>query len=319
MPAMTDKRGAGFRRPKVAVLMGTHNGAAHLHQQMASVAVQEDVDIELWVSDDGSSDDTLKVVSEFALSGALPVKVVEGPRRGFQRNFLSLACREEISADYFAFCDQDDVWHADKLRIAIDQLAKAPPGDPALYMSRTRTIDVNGSVVGMSPLFRRLPSLENALVQSIGGGNTMVFNQATRNLLICAGSDIDVPSHDWWTYLAATAVGGHVVYDPVAHIDYRQHAGNIVGENSSMTARVFRLRILLGGRFRRWIDSNLMALQRIELQMLPENLAKVQEFARIRQSGSMTDRVWMLRRLGLYRQTVYGTLSLAAAAVLNKL
>jgi hypothetical protein len=56
-------------------------------------------------------------------------------------------------------------------------------------------------------LFVFPPSFRNALVQSIAGGNTMVFNVALKRLIENAGP-LDVPSHDWWVYILVTGSGG---------------------------------------------------------------------------------------------------------------
>lgn len=300
--------------------MATRNGEEFISEQLLSIARQKGVEVELWISDDGSGDGTLLKIENFmAAQPALPVRVIRGPEAGFVRNFLSLACNPDLDAPYFAFSDQDDIWHPNKLRVAIDALVHAPVCFPALYTSRTRTIGRDGEIKGYSPQFRQPPSLENALVQSIGGGNTMVFNDAVRRLLICAGSDVNVQTHDWWTYLAATSCGGFVVYDPEPHIDYRQHGNNIVGENSSLIARILRVDMLLKGQFRDWLDRNLYALQRIEPQMTPQARAKVEAFRALRRSRSPLARLRELKRLGLYRQTLFGTISMNVAAFLNRL
>ena len=87
-------------------------------------------------------------------------------------------------------------------------LQTVPRGTPALYGARTLLIDPEGAYLGRSPLFCRPPTFRNALVQNIAGGNTMVFNEAARRLLMAAGSAVQVPSHDWWLYLLTTAGGG---------------------------------------------------------------------------------------------------------------
>ena len=47
-----------------------------------------------------------------------------------------------------------------------------------------------------------------APLQSLAGGNTMVFNQAARDLMLDAGGHLDIVSHDWWAYLLVTGAGG---------------------------------------------------------------------------------------------------------------
>jgi hypothetical protein len=109
---------------------------------------------------------------------------------------------------------------------------------PAVYGSRTSLIDSEGQTIGVSPLFRKPPAFANALVQNIAGGNTMVFNEPARQLLIKAGGAVDVPSHDWWLYLLATAGGGTVHYDTWCSVRYRRHERNLVGLNIGIVPRV---------------------------------------------------------------------------------
>src|SRR5207253_1787714 len=99
--------------------------------------------------------------------------VRNGPANGVCANFLSLATDPAIDADYFAFSDQDDVWYRDKLRRALTWLATVPGDVPALYCGRTELMSIDGRSYGLSPLFTRPPTFRNALVQNLGGGNTM--------------------------------------------------------------------------------------------------------------------------------------------------
>ncbi|KQZ81978.1 hypothetical protein ASD64_09575 [Mesorhizobium sp. Root157] len=242
---------------------------------------------------------------------------MKGPGKGFVANFLSLACNPNIEADYFAFCDQDDIWLEHKLEAAVKALSGFS-AQPAAYFGRVTIADTGGRSVGASPLFARKPSLENALVQSIGGGNTTVINRAARNILQMAGEDIRVASHDWWTYLAVCACGGTTIYDPTPFVKYRQHGSNVIGENSSMKARLFRTHLLLKGRFSSWIDGNLAALQRLEVAIPAQNLSTISAFTALRHKRNMLARAVGLYRLGLYRQTYFGDLSLLIAALLGK-
>lgn len=300
--------------------MGTRNGAQYITEQMDSIAAQRNVSIAIHVSDDGSTDGTLEAIHTFASKHPhITIKVRQGPGQGFSRNFLSLACGADLDGQYFAFSDQDDFWHSDKLEAAVAKLSSVPGNIPCVYTSRTKTVDGERNFIGLSPLFSKPPALENALVQSIGGGNTMVFNRAARDLLVAAGPDIDVPSHDWWTYLVVTACGGTAIYDPEPHIDYRQHGSNVIGENSSAAAKIFRIRLLLHGRFQQWIEANLAALERLEPFMPETSRSSINAFRQMRKQRSMTKRLTALRQLGLYRQTLFGNMSLFVAATLNKL
>ena len=193
----------------VAILLCSYNGARFLREQLDSIYTQTHTNWKLWVSDDGSNDGTLEILSEYRETwGADRLEVVRGPCRGFSANFLSLVCRPEINADFFAYADQDDVWKPEKLARGLDRLGHLAEHGPALYCARTRLVDEQGATLGLSPLFTQKPDFRNALVQNIGGGNTMLFNSAARRILMAAGPNLDVVAHDWWTYLAVTAAGG---------------------------------------------------------------------------------------------------------------
>jgi glycosyltransferase involved in cell wall biosynthesis len=319
MLASSNRAARPKTEPHIAILMATYNGARFLSEQLETIRAQVHSNWSLWASDDGSRDTTLTTLKAFqGTCDTHRVSIVNGPRQGFVRNFLSLACNTAIEADYFAFCDQDDIWLPDKLGRAVTLLDDNPADKPAVYTGRTEIMTEDGVVTGLSPLFARKPDFRNALVQSIGGGNTIVFNRAARDLLLMAGADLDVPSHDWWCYLAVSACGGHVIYDPQPCLRYRQHGANIIGENISLAARAARVGILLNGRFSRWIGTNLDALRRLQPAMPPPNVKIVAEFEALRRERSSLTRVAGIRRLGLYRQTWLGTISLYIAALLGK-
>jgi glycosyltransferase involved in cell wall biosynthesis len=305
--------------PKVAILLCTYNGARFLPAQLASFDDQTWRDWAVFASDDGSKDQTLSLLEQFQTTlGPARVQIRKGPRQGFVINFLSLVCDRTIDADYYAYSDQDDIWEPEKLTRAIQVLEKIPSHVPAIFGSRTRLIDDNGREFGLSPLFRHKPEFRNALVQSIAGGNTMVINAAAREHLIAAGARLELPGHDWWTYLVTTAVGGQVHYDPTPLVRYRVHPGNIMGSNAGVVNHAHRLRMVALGRFREWIDHNIAALKPLRSRMTPENQAVFDLFCEARNRPFTSRQIGFLKS-GVYRQTLLGNLGLIAAAFLKKL
>jgi glycosyltransferase involved in cell wall biosynthesis len=305
--------------PDVTILLGTLNGERFLPEQLASLEKQTFKNWRLIASDDGSSDCTKSILQAFQRSSEPgKVDIIDGPRRGHPANFLFLTCAENLHSDYYAFCDQDDVWEPDKLARALDLLGRAGSGTPALYGSRTRLIDENGKKIGFSPLFPKRPDFRCALVQSIAGGNTMVFNQKARELLAFCGADLNVPSHDWWVYQVTSACGGEVYYDPYPSVRYRQHTANVIGSNIGWTARIRRLWMLGEGRFRRWGDLNLTALKPLRPRMTSEN-RRIFDLFCIARDQPLFKRARTFVQTGVRRQTLLGNLGLAAAVVLNKI
>ena len=309
---------AGSSGDRVAVLLCTRRGAPFLNEQLGSVATQSHANWRIYASDDASDDQTRTILVDFQQRmGRGRLQLRNGPGRGFAANFLSLACDQRIEADYFAFCDQDDVWEPDKLSRALAWLLHIDPATPALYCCRTRLIDEEGHTIGFSPLFSKAPHFRNAIVQSIAGGNTMVFNAAARRLLVRAGGDVAVPAHDWWLYILVTAMGGMVRYDSHPSVRYRVHGANAVGANCTLRARLLRIRLLLKGRLRTWTDMHAAALLPLVSDITPEGRKILVEFLDARRANALR-RIVYIYVLRIYRQTLAGNIALFFAFLLRK-
>ncbi|MGB3918247.1 glycosyltransferase family 2 protein [Thiothrix litoralis] len=305
--------------PEVAILLCTYNGQHYLSDQLDSIVTQTYPNWIMWVSDDGSQDNTLSILAEYRSKwpdGRL--SIVHGPGQGFVANFLSLACRADIQADHYAFCDQDDIWEADKLQRALDWLQGVPADVPALYCSRTRLVDADNNSIGFSPLFAKSPVFANALTQNVGSGNTMVFNHAARLLLLEAGATVDVVAHDWWLYMLVSGCGGKVFYDPYPSLRYRQHDANVVGVDLSWSGLWFQFRKLWRGHFRDGNRRHIGALRGLRARLTPESWETLNRFATARDRW-LIPRLVGLKQSGVYRQRLSGNLSLIAAAILKKI
>jgi glycosyltransferase involved in cell wall biosynthesis len=302
----------------VAILLCTYNGTQFLPQQLASYEAQDFTDWRLFASDDGSQDATLSLLETFQEKhGAERVQIRRGPRRGFVANFLSLICDASIAGRYFALSDQDDVWQPDKLSRAVASLSAAPAEEPTVYCSTTRLIDENGADIRLSLQYKKPPHFRNALAQSLASGNTIVLNEPARQLMMRAGPDVNVASHDWWIYLAITAAGGRMVYDSAPTVGYRMHASNIIGSNRSAGARMRRASMLWQGHYKNWTDMHVGALTRLEDVMTEENRRTFEQFRRSRKRR-LLPRAYGLLRTGVYRQTLLGHIGFLVAALTGK-
>ena len=288
----------------VAILLCVFQGEQFLQQQLDSFYLEQEMDICLWASDDGSTDETTNLLQEYKQKFSKNlVTVVSGPRKGPSFNFLSLLRNPSVEANYFAFSDQDDIWEKDKLSRAIACLENLPDDTPAVYCSRTRVVDQENREIGLSPLFAKPPSFANALVQSIGGGNTMVLNSAARKLINKIELS-EISSHDWWIYLLVSGAGGTVIYDDSPSLRYRQHGNNQIGANNGWRARYLRIvAMLFKDRFKIWIDQNLAGLYLSYELLTPENKKLLDHFSVMR-NRNLRMRLWGVISLGLYRQTL---------------
>lgn len=307
------------KKTRTAVLLCSYNGSQYIRQQIDSIINQTETGWTVFVSDDGSTDGTLDILKYYKEKlGSERFVIINGPGKGFAWNFLSLLEKCGDAFDYYAFSDQDDEWMPDKLERSITVLSGYNPDVPSVYCGRTSLVDENGHHLGESPLFSKPPSFKNALIQSIAGGNTMILNRAGRNIINKTPIDVKIISHDWWIYIVITAIGGNIFYDPKPSINYRQHTNNIVGSNLGWLARFKRISGLLDGHFKMWIDSNIHALNKTGVNITPENKLILVSFDEARNSH-LFKRLYVFRKIDMYRQTFLGTLGLYVAIILKKL
>ncbi|WP_407181406.1 glycosyltransferase family 2 protein [Bradyrhizobium sp. STM 3562] len=309
----------GAQGQKIVVLMATYNGAKHIEEQLQSLASQTHANWELIVSDDGSTDRTIQIVHQFSQAISQRVTVIKGPQQGFWRNFLWLAKQvDQAEGALFAFCDQDDIWLPDKLERAAKWLSNVGQREPGLYFSRTELVDESGKQIGLSPLFRRSPTFQNALVQNIGGGNTMVANRPAMALLAETPKSIKLIAHDWWTYQLVTGAGGRAFYDPVPSLKYRQHRRNLIGSNRGVRARVKRTFAFASGRWKHWNDVNFRALCTVKDLLSPSARSTFDDFSLARRSR-LIRRLYLLSRSGVYRQNASETAAMYLGAIFGRI
>jgi glycosyltransferase involved in cell wall biosynthesis len=302
----------------VKILMATYNGQRYIAEQLDSLAAQTYENWQLIASDDGSTDDTIQILRKYQeLWGAEKIQIRLRLKADFVENFLSMACDPVIQGDYYAFCDQDDVWFPQKLTVAVEHLESLDTAIPLLYCGRTAYVHDDLKPYLYSPNFIFPKSFRNALVQCIAGGNTMVFNQATKNMLEKIGL-VQTPSHDWWLYQIVTGAGGYVYYDSTPYIFYRQHPKALVGGNASVLGKIKRIFKILNGRFTTYSEKNIQALD-LGRKFLTQGNSEILDLFMLMRNAKLKDRFRLLEVCGLYRQTWRGTVSLICAAVFKKI
>lgn len=299
----------------VAILLATYNGGAFLNQQLDSFKTQSHSSWSLYVSDDGSTDDTLKIIQEFSLSNR-NVKIHHGPGKGFAQNFMSLIVDPSISANYYAFSDQDDIWCQNKLSSAVAFLKKVPAHMPAVYCSRSILIDGDNKKIGCSPLYKKPAFFQNSLLQNIASGNTMIFNHKARILLAKLQNEPMI-AHDWSLYQVVTACGGVVYYDQEPMVLYRQHSNNIIGNGMSPLRRLKNFCSAMNGRTANWNDININLLNCLDIELTDEakkNIAAI----KLMRNSSFFSRLHLYFNNKFYHQTVIGNLTNFFYVILNK-
>ena len=222
------------KRYYVDILLSTYNGGLYLDELLNSLLEQTHKDWRLIVRDDGSSDNTVKIVKDF--SAGHPDRVIllggDGRRLGACRSFIKLL--EASEADYVMFCDQDDVWLPDKIDITLKamQETESKHGDiPILVHTDLKVVDQEKNLISESfwryqHLDPHLKGLNTLLVLNNVTGCTMMINGRLAKLVASVPEGAIL--HDWWIALVATAFG-RVEYVSAPTMLYRQHGKNEAG------------------------------------------------------------------------------------------
>lgn len=235
----------------VLVMLSTYNGERYIKEQLDSLYKQKNVNIYIVIRDDGSTDGTVNILKEYKSKyGKMTVSVEDniGCKRSFYK-LIQMASTMEKSFDYYAFCDQDDVWDDDKLISAVKMLEQSN-NEYRLYYSAARCVDNDMNLVKVLPI-NTGDSLASIIISSHSLGCTQVFNKAVLlkanhiNEIILPSISVGdyIPQHDTWVLVTAKSLGGYIFYDSDSHINYRQHAGNVVGGGSKSMLSILRLRL----------------------------------------------------------------------------
>lgn len=212
--------------------MATYNGSKYLLEQLDSLAAQTRTPYELIVTDDGSTDETLGILDSFAQRAPFEVHIHRNEQRlGYRDNFLKAA--QLCSGDLIAFCDQDDVWLADKLRVLAPEF-----DDPEILLV----------VHDATLVSERLEKIDNirspdcAIPFSVQFGFSMIFRAdlpfaSSVARPHCDRSAAGTPfAHDQWISFLASSLGRcRHVRKPL--VLYRQHGNNTCGFGSGTNAR----------------------------------------------------------------------------------
>jgi glycosyltransferase involved in cell wall biosynthesis len=211
--------------PSVEVLLATLNGEKYLPEFLKSLSQQTGVEIHLRVSDDGSTDNTLKIVDTYR-NDFKSTKVSMGPKSGVASNFFLLM--QESRHNYVAFADQDDIWLPHHLVNSIKRIeAVKNQSSPILSISKlfefseTRKIDL---IWPKKDLAANFPTL---FYENVGRGCSMVMNRSLVEIVNRSLKDFAI-MHDWWVLLLAW-LHGEVVISQEAEINYRIHPSNTIG------------------------------------------------------------------------------------------
>lgn len=220
----------------IHILLSTYNGTRYLGEQLDSIIAQSYTDWRLFVRDDGSLDDTLRILTEYAGKDERIKLLKDGENLGACRSFerLMMQCG---GADYYAFADQDDVWKPEKLAICVEAMRQQEglhPHKPVVVHTDLQVVDEKMHEI--APSFWQYSNIRPDLLDSRKyylaicnsvTGCAMLFNEAAR------AAALPFPPaaymHDAWIALKTLLSGGCLIPIHLTPIAYRQHGDNVLG------------------------------------------------------------------------------------------
>lgn len=228
---------------KIAILLATYNGAKYIREQLDSLFQQSCGDFHLYVHDDGSTDDTLKIIEEYRQKYSDRVTVLEDSQKhkGAARSFMTLL--QEVDSDYYMFCDQDDIWLSNKVELTFARMkeiegttGKAAGTAPVVVATDLKVVDEQLTPIKDSfnadlkiDVFRKHSEL--ICVRHVVTGCTMMFNRAAKEASLPISPRATM--HDEWVALCVHFNGGIISILDEATMLYRQHTSNTLGANQA--------------------------------------------------------------------------------------
>lgn len=213
---------ASLQHPLISVVVATYNGARYIKEQLDSIIHQTYPNIEIVITDDKSTDETMSILEAYAVKYS-NIRVYQNETNlKYVKNFekgMGLA-----KGEFIAPSDQDDIWELDKLQVLMDHM-----GDHAIIYCNSVLIDANGKKMGQQLSdIKRLDSFDSCLNYAIGNsapGHAMIIRKQV--IQDCGVFPTMIP-HDYWLGFVAT-FNSQVYFLDKVMVLYRQHDANVFG------------------------------------------------------------------------------------------
>lgn len=210
-----------FLKNMIDILLATYNGDKYLDTQIASIVNQSYKDWVLYIHDDGSSDNTVKLIQKWCNLDKRIIFVEDGIEfHNCGDNFMHLL--KQSTSEYVCFSDQDDYWFDYKL----EKMIKVFPKTTSPHLLCTNCYLWDSSNIGKPSLYCPI-SLREILFRNGGlQGCAMMFNQSLKSIVVDNLANNNVFMHDYIVTLAALSLGS-VSYLKEPLFLYRNHATTV--------------------------------------------------------------------------------------------
>ena len=236
---------------EIAILLSTYNGCNYIGQQIDSIRRQTCTEWKLYIRDDGSTDGTRDLILEAARLDRRICPMLDGSNLGAKESFMWML--RNVSADYYMFCDHDDVWLPHKVELTLRRMleAEATHHGPVIACTNIELVDANLGVI--APSYWEYKNYDSSmfndkyyhLCYNNIPGCTMMLNQEAKKASFPYSEHIVM--HDAWVAAATLWKGGFITAEPTPQMLYRQHAHNAIGapKNRTLVRQIMMARGLM--------------------------------------------------------------------------
>ncbi|MBR1540674.1 MAG: glycosyltransferase family 2 protein [Clostridia bacterium] len=219
---------------KVNILMATYNGRRYVAKQIESILNQTYQDFRLIISDDCSTDSTLKILEEYEAKDNRIEIFHQGENLGVVANFEFLIGR--VRSEYFMFADQDDIWEPDKIEKSVKKLEEEHLDlvytDLAVVDSRLHEIAPSyWRLKGLDYRIKKYNNFESLYLNNFVTGCTMLVRSKWINEFMPLPKESKYVLHDYWISLMVSQKG-RIGYIDEPTMKYRQHKDNKIGSKT---------------------------------------------------------------------------------------
>jgi len=226
-----------MKRPRISIAMATYNGAKYLLEQLESFSTQTQLPDELIVCDDGSTDQTLKILENFSKTASFPVRIYCNENRlGFAANFgraMSLC-----SGDVIFLSDQDDYWLNNKIECVYANFKEHP--DAWVIINDAEITDESLHLTGLTVLGQLISAGFNA--DNLINGCCSAYRRKILPVLLPV--PVATHYHDGWLHLLGSSLSCRKVIKKTLQY-YRRHDKNTSNYVTNSTSQTSRLKLLL--------------------------------------------------------------------------
>lgn len=303
---MSDKR--------ILVLMSSCNGEKYIESQIRSIMAQSiSSQIHLRIRDDGSQDNTCKVIKHLTKEFPGKIELLYGRNQGCNSSFFELL-NSAAGYDYYALSDQDDIWLPSKLETALKALETEDDTIPLLYASTSYLAGDDLIPYGQTRRKQRPFSIYNTAIQNICPGHTQVLNHALLTIVQDEHLDTDrIYVYDSWI-AGHAALYGKILFNNSSFAYYRQHGENQFGSGAGKIGQLLmsfrRNKTGDGHKYRSQVE---YLVERNEKEL--RRIGAYKEFQSFLGAKGLAQRLEYISGSRLYRQNRLETLAFDMAVL----